>query len=99
MRMTRILVDGKVVEVTDKELYMHISDDAIKHNHDDVVSRCEEDYLKEKFQKEYEEAVEKDELSELFDYMFSFGLDEEHYKELIEKLLEYLDGDSQVEFV
>ena len=94
----RILVDGEIKEVTYKELYSYVSDDAIQHNNDDVVSRCEDDYLKEKFKKDYEEAEERDELTELFDTMFSEGLDEEHYKELTEKLLTYLDGESQVEF-
>ena len=99
MKKTNISVNGEIMEVTYKELYSYVSDDAIKHNHDDVVSRCEEDYLKEKFQKEYEEAEENDELQELFDTMFSDGLDENNYEELTEKLLAYLDGDSRIEFV
>ena len=99
MKKQKILVDGEVKEVTFKELYAYISDDAIKHDYDSVVSRCEDDYLKEKFQREYEEALENDELQELFDTMFSDGLDENNYEELTEKLLAYLDGDSRIEFV
>ena len=70
MKKTKILVNGKIEEVSYKELYSYISDDAIKHNHDSVASRCEDDYLKEKFKKEYDEALENDELQELFDNMF-----------------------------
>ncbi len=99
MTKTKILINQETVEVTFKELYAYISDDAIKHDYDSVVSRCEDDYLKEKFQREYEEALENDELQELFDTMFSDGLDENNYEELTEKLLAYLDGDSRIEFV
>ena len=99
MKKTKILVAGEVREVTYKELYSYVSDDAIQHNHDDVVSRCEDDYLKEKFKKDYEEAEEIDELTELLDIMFSEKLDENNYEELTEKLLAYLDGESQVEFI
>ena len=99
MKKTKILVNGKIEEVSYKELYSYVSDDAIKHNHDSVVSRCEDDYLKEKFKKEYDEALENDELQELFDNMFSDGLDENNYEELTEKLLAYLDGESNVEFI
>ena len=67
MKKTEILVNGKIEEVSYKELYSYVSDDAIKHNHDSVVSRCEDDYLKEKFKKEYDEALENDELLELHD--------------------------------
>ena len=99
MKKTKILVAGEVKEVTYKELYSYVSDDAIQHNHDDVVSRCEDDYLKEKFKKDCEEAEEIDELTELLDIMFSEKLDENNYEELTEKLLAYLDGESQVEFI
>ena len=51
MKKQKILVDGEVKEVTYKELYSYVSDDAIQHNYDDVVSRCEDDYIKEKFKK------------------------------------------------
>ena len=97
MKKTKISVNGEIMEVTYKELYSYVSDDAIKH--DSVVSRCEDDYLKEKFKKEYDEAIENDELQDLFDNMFSDGLDENNYEELTEKLLAYLDGESNVEFI
>ena len=95
MKKTKILVAGEVKEVTYKELYGYVSDDAIQHNNDDVVSRCEDDYLKEKYEEAYEEA---DDLTELFDIKFS-ELEENDYEELTEKLLAYLDGESQVEFI
>ena len=99
MKKTKISINGEIIEVTYKELYSYVSDDAIKNDYDDIVSRCEDDYLKENFREEYEEAEENDELQEFFDTIFSDGLDENNYEELTEKLLTYLDGDSRVEFV
>ena len=92
MKKTKIFINQETVEVTFKELYAYISDVAIKDDYDSVVTCCEDDYLKEKFQREYEEALENDELQELFDTMFSDGLDENNYEELTEKLLVYLEG-------
>lgn len=48
MKKTKILINQETVEVAFKELYAYISDDAIKHDYDSVVSRCEDDYLKRK---------------------------------------------------